>query len=124
ERILAEERAAIRRPPVRHIPAQAPAGLMEAARWVADQGDVDAGLRLAVRGCWWWWIGGHRGPARELLEDLLTIAVDQPGVDDVAALSAQAWLGVFGSLTVKVAEHMRRAEAALAAAGTGWTKPQ
>jgi len=124
ERILAEERAAIRRPPVRHIPAQAPDGLMEVARWAADQGDVHAGLRLAVRGCWWWWIGGHRGPARELLEDLLTIAADQPGVDDVASLSAEAWLGVFGSVTVEVAEHMRRAEAALAAAGPEWTKPQ
>ena len=124
ERILAEERAAIRRPSVPRIPAQAPDGLMEAARWVADQGDVHTGLRLAVRGCWWWWIGGHRGPARELLEDLLTIAADQPGVDDVAALSAQAWLGVFGSLTAQVTEHMRRAEAALAAAGASWTKPQ
>lgn len=124
ERILADERAAAYRPPARRTPARAPDGLVESARWVADQGDVEAGLRLAVRGCWWWWIGGQRGPARELLEDLLAIAADRPGIDEVALLSAEAWLGVLGSSTVTAVQHIARAEAALAAAATGWTKPQ
>lgn len=114
ERLLDAERRATRRAAVlQRMPRSAPDGLVETARWLADDGDLTVGLQLAVRGAWWWWIGGERGRGRELLEDLLERSGDDGSVDGAARLSAQSWLGVFDSVTARAAVSLSAAERAL-----------
>jgi DNA-binding SARP family transcriptional activator len=115
-RLLADERRATHRATsVRRHPRAAPDGLLEATRWVADDGDVGGALRLAVRGAWWWWLGGHRGRAHDLLQDLLQRSSQAALTDGTIRLAAEAWAGVFGSHRAREALALDRAETALRA---------
>lgn len=116
EQLLAAERAATRRAPrLRHTSARAPDGLLDAARWLADDGDPAAGMQLAVRGVWWWWIGGRRGQARELLDDLIE-RVGTPGAASPTTLTARAWRAVLDSHSAQAALRLADGDATLRAA--------
>lgn len=125
ERLLeAERRSTHRATMLQRTPREAPDGLLDAARWLADDGDLNGSLQLAVRGAWWWWTGGSRGRARALLEDLLERSAETGSVDGPAQLSAHAWLGVFGSTTAQAAINLDRAERTLQARGRPpWSRP-
>ncbi|HEX2176762.1 MAG TPA: AfsR/SARP family transcriptional regulator [Nocardioidaceae bacterium] len=113
-RLLEDERRATRRAtPVRAHPRSAPDGLLEVTRWVADDGDLPGALTLAVRGAWWWWLGGHRGRAHDLLQDLLQRASKAALTDGTVRLAAEAWAGVFGSHRAQEALALDRADTAL-----------
>jgi DNA-binding SARP family transcriptional activator len=90
----------------------APANLLETTRWLADQGDVEGGLRLAVAGAWWWWLGGKRHSGRDLLEELLGRPA-RHGVDDVLRIRAQAWAGALRLDASGPADALDRTEGAL-----------
>ncbi len=124
ELLLEAERHATRRADLlQRTPRAAPDGLLAASRWLADDGDLEGGIQLAVRGAWWWWTGGSRGPARELLEDLLERSEDTGAVAGAAQLSARAWLGVFRSVTAQAAVNLDSSERTLRAPGrAAWSR--
>jgi DNA-binding SARP family transcriptional activator len=111
DELLAAERADTRRATMlQGTHGRAPEGLLDAARWVADDGDLDGGMRLALRGVWWWWIGGGRNRLRELLDEL----VERDGtVDHASRLTAEAWRGVLHSHSAQAAVLLARGEQTL-----------
>ncbi len=114
EELLAAERRATRQAKIAgHVPRSGPDGLLDTVRWVADDGDVDAALALAVRGAWWWWIGGERGRAADLFEDLIDRSTETAQHDGAAWLGAQAWVGVFGAMDGRAVDALATAESAL-----------
>ena len=124
ERLLSAEREASRRaasPPSAATtgPRDAvPEGLAETARWVAADGDVGAGLALALRGTWWWWLSGRRGLGRNLLLDLVERARAEGGVvDGRAVLSARVWMSVYDSLDVDATSALERGRRTLELVG-------
>ncbi|HEX3223243.1 MAG TPA: BTAD domain-containing putative transcriptional regulator [Nocardioides sp.] len=124
ERLLDAEREASRRAAAPAVttstgPRDAvPEGLAETARWVAEDGDVDAALALALRGTWWWWLSGRRGLGRDLLVELVEHARAGGGVvDGRAVLSARAWTSVFESLGTDATAALERGRRTLELVG-------
>jgi DNA-binding SARP family transcriptional activator len=122
ERLLQSEREATRRAATTASGSAAhgrvPEGLAETVRWVAEDGDVDAALGLALRGTWWWWLSGQRGLGRDLLVDLVERArCDGAPVDGRAVLSARAWTSVFESLGPDATAALDRGRRVLALRG-------
>lgn len=123
-RLLQAEREQTRRASrLRPAKPVAKDSLLQAARWLADDGDVPGALQLGIRGAWWWWSGGRREPARELLADLLQRSEDACVPTGPVQLRAQAWVGLFGSTTAQAAMNLTVAERALMAAPRPrWTR--
>lgn len=123
EQLLIDEQSALLTPAISAIHRAPPSGLLESARWLADEGDVEGGVQLALRGAWWWWICGQRSYGRDLFEDLLQRSVQAPCVDAHSILGATAWLGVFESQTPHASTSIGRAEVALNDLGcASWTR--
>jgi len=125
EELLAAERTAARRNTGSEVTHAAPSGAIETARWLANEGEPSAAIRLAIRGAWWWWFGGARSEGRDLFEDLIGAAasttVEQ--VDNPDELRAAAWLSVFQAGEAEAVAALANGEDALAQAKRfGWTR--
>jgi tetratricopeptide (TPR) repeat protein len=118
ERLLAAEREATRRADGAVSGAGVPEGLIATARWIADDGDVDAAVSLALRGTWWWWLTGQRSVGRELLTDLLDLGTNmRRPLSGSAVLSARAWIAVYESVGLEASAAIDRARRTLELVG-------
>jgi len=124
DRLLAAERAATRRASaLQRERRQAPEGLLDAARWLAEDDDLAGGMQLALRGVWWWWIGARRSQARELLDDLLERTAESGSDTPAMALAARAWLAVLDSHSTQAALRIADGHAALTSVDRpAWTQ--
>ena len=107
ERLLDDERRAVRRRGADVLVARIPDGAMDTARWLAREGAADAAIELALRGSWWWWLGGRRSEGRELLADLVAT-----GEGRLLAPAAVAWMAVHDSATDSSAAALASGEEA------------
>lgn len=122
ERLLAAEREAASRQPLLALAPTVPAGVADTARWLARDGAVDAAFELALRGSWWWWLGGLRSEGRDLMEELVGLAAGDGG-DRPAVPGATAWIAVFDSVTADAEQAIAVGERTLLEAGTpGWRR--
>ncbi|MDQ3480262.1 MAG: AfsR/SARP family transcriptional regulator, partial [Actinomycetota bacterium] len=125
EALLVAERRAARRTPSHEVTHAVPSGAIETARWLANQGEPSAAIRLAIRGAWWWWFGGSRSEGRELFEDLIGAAASTSieRVDNPDELQAAAWLSVFQAGEADAVAALANGEHALGRAKKfGWTR--
>lgn len=63
----------------------------EMIAWLADDGHLDAALRLAARCAWGWWLTGDRGRGRRLLIDLLDQAEGSGTPEIPVTQAARLW---------------------------------
>ncbi len=124
ERMLDAEREATRRAAATTVDRGVPEGLAATVRWVADDGDVDAALGLALRGTWWWWLSGQRSLGQDLLTDLVDRArLDGSPVDGRAVLSARAWTSLYESLGPGATDALARGRQTLELVGRpAWSR--
>jgi DNA-binding SARP family transcriptional activator len=125
ESLLAEERRSAHRTADHEESRVAPLGAIETARWLANEGEPSAAIRLAIRGAWWWWFGGSRSEGRDLFEDLIGAAASTSleQVDNPDELQAAAWLSVFQAGEADAAAALVNGERALGKAKKfGWTR--
>jgi DNA-binding SARP family transcriptional activator len=127
EAMLADERRASRRTAGHEVTNTAPTGAIETARWLANQGEPSAAIRLAIRGAWWWWFGGARSEGRDLFEDLTGAAASTSNdrVENPDELQAAAWLSVFKAGEADAVAALANGEDALGRAKKlGWGRPE